>query len=612
MMLGMLAKEYFGYLEQLEQVSSRLAMLEILAAMYGQMSGEEALQGTYMLFGKLGPSYTRIEFGMADKMVARAIVKAYNADAEDVLARFKEKGDWGLVAASFAPANTWEDNLTEVYDKLAQIANLGGGGSQEAKVDLLARVFSKADAVSAKYLARIPIGKIRIGVGEMTVLDGLSWLVTQDKSLHTVMENAYNTAADVGLLAREVVGLKQENSEQWRDAVVESLEKMKARVGVPMVMALCTRMETFDEVTGKLGAILCEPKYDGTRVQVHFWRENGQAKFVTFSRNLEESSYMFPELEILGDLVDADEAIFDCEAMGIDKQSGDWAKFQVTMTRKRKHGISEKAIDVPLRFMVFDVLYAKGKGAGVLGADGDIHRWPLEKRRALLEKVVTQNDLVSWTPTTITEDPEVLRRLHNQYLDEGLEGVILKKLSSEYVPGRKKGVWVKMKEVESAQAKLPDTVDCVVMGYYRGEGRRSQFGIGSLLLGVRGFFPIDPENMNGGLFDNDNSEEKFWTVSKLGSKLNDEQLKEIKKTLDELATGEKDRLYEVPKLLEPDVWVRPEMVVEVAADNLTRSPMHSARLALRFPRLVRVREDKSPGQTTSVEELVEMYKMQKG
>lgn len=609
----MLAMNLFRYFDELEKVSLRLVMLDILARMYGDLESNEADKATYLLFGNLGPSYKSLEFNMAEKMVMRAMSKAYGVSVELVDGKFKDLGDLGLVIGELEPGDyKLSEDINEMYEELYKLADLKGEGSQEGKIDLLASILSRADGVSAKYLVRIVLGKLRLGVGEMTVLDGLSWLICGDKSLHDLFENSYNIAADVGMLARNVLEVRDKNKLVWLENVRGNMEKAEAKIGVPIVMALCTRVATFDEVIVKLGEVMCEPKFDGNRVQIHFRRNKDKSEIVTFSRNLEESTYMFPELDRIGEWVDLDEAIFDCEAMGIDPVSGDWTTFQVTMTRKRKHGIKAQLESVPLKFMVFDLLYARGKKAKEFGANGDIHDWSLERRREILEEVIINNDLLEVTPVVRSRDAGKLRDLHNKYLEQGYEGAVIKQVNSPYVPGRKKGYWVKMKEVESADAKLPDTVDCVVMGYYRGEGRRGKFGIGSLLLGVRGKWVMDVDELNGSLFENVNQEDRYWTVTKVGSKLSDDQLKVIRKRLDELAVDGKDDLYEVPDALVPDVWVRPEMVVEVAGDNLTKSPLHSAKMALRFPRVIKIRDDKGAEQITSMEELWELYKMQKG
>jgi DNA ligase 1 len=185
----------------------------------------------------------------------------------------------------------------------------------------------------------------------------------------------------------------------------------------------------------------------------------------------------------------------------------------------------------------------------------------------------------------ITNQAEELRIYHKQKLAEGLEGVVIKQWESVYEPGRRGWSWVKFKEVENSQAKLSDTIDAVVMGFYRGKGKRTGFGIGAFLVGLR--------NLDGNVV----------TLAKVGTGLTDEQWKEMRKRLETVVSVSEPKGYVVDKGMTPDVWVDPAVVVEIAADEITKSPTHTAGYALRFPRLIDFRDDKSVDQITTSEEL---------
>jgi DNA ligase-1 len=206
-------------------------------------------------------------------------------------------------------------------------------------------------------------------------------------------------------------------------------------------------------------------------------------------------------------------------------------------------------------------------------------------RRKVLEDVVGNGKLFEIVDYIKTKDPEKITRLNKKYRSEGLEGIMVKKINGTYVPGRTGWRWVKMKEAESEHAKLADTVDAVVMGYTRGKGRRAEFGVGQFLVGI----------MDG---------EKIKTITKVGTGLTDKQFRELNKRLEKIRVSKKPKEYEVNKILEPDFWVRPSQIVEIAADELTKSPSHTSGYALRFPRLVKFRDDKGVDQATSLEEIV--------
>jgi len=268
----------------------------------------------------------------------------------------------------------------------------------------------------------------------------------------------------------------------------------------------------------------------------------------------------------------------DCEAVGIDPKSEKILSFQLTITRKRKHGIAEASKTVPLRFFVFDVLELDGK---------TLLLKPYFERRGILNKMIVRNKVVVVDENFKTDDPKILHGYHEQFLKEGFEGAVIKKWDGNYLPGRQGWNWVKIKEGEGSTGKLSDTLDLVVMGYYRGRGKRSDFGLGAFLVGTK-------------------KGNKILTIAKIGTGLSDETFREIKKRLDDLVVKVKPADYEVTEALIPDVWVKPELIVEIAADEITKSPNHTAGVALRFPRLVKFRDDKNIEGVSSMAEIESM------
>jgi DNA ligase-1 len=196
----------------------------------------------------------------------------------------------------------------------------------------------------------------------------------------------------------------------------------------------------------------------------------------------------------------------------------------------------------------------------------------------------------------VTESPEELRKFHDEQIKKGLEGVVVKKWQAPYDPGRRGYTWVKFKQEKGKKGGgLADTLDCVVMGYYKGKGKRAGFGIGAFLVGVK----------------ERETSDRFLTISKIGTGLTDDQWRELKVKSEKLKVKEEPKEYVVDKNLFPDIWLDPGMVGEIEADNITKSPIHTASLALRFPRLVRFRDDKSPKQVTTLKEAKKLYNLQK-
>lgn len=573
----MFFSELASYFHKLETTASRNAMTGILSDLFLHSTADEIGQICYLLQGRVEPLYEPVEFGVADKFILRAIVKANNTDMESVISAFKETGDLGE-AAQRVDSSKRKSTLTvhDVYTRLYGIAKESGVGSQEKKIGELASLIADADPLSVRFIVRIPVGKLRLGFSDMTILDGLSWMLTGDKSARDKLEAIYNIRPDIGVLAATVK----------RDGLA-GLGRIKAKVGAPILACLCQRLPTADEMIKKMGKVVVEPKYDGVRVQIHFKR-NGfrilKTSVQTFSRNLENTTEMFPELQAMGKFLKADEVILDSEAVGIDPKSGKIVSFQETTTRKRKHDIAEAQKNLPLRFFVFDILLKDG---------AELLSTSLQERKKILSSTLKPNSIIEISEHIVTDNPEVIRKYHKTQRDKGLEGAVVKKLESPYEPGRRGYSWVKFKEEEGKTGKLTDTIDGVVMGYYQGEGKRAGFGIGAFLVGVR-------------------NEEKFVTITKIGTGVSDELWKDLKTQFHALASKEKPKEYsDVDKIFTPDIWVIPKLVVEVAGDDLTKSPTHGAGVAIRFPRLVRIRTDKNPHMATTVREVQDMYALQK-
>lgn len=561
--------ELAKYFQKIESTHSRNSMTEILADLFHRARPQEIREICYLLQGRTVPLYEAVEFGVADRFMIRAVALSYHVDEKEVGRQFKKFGDLGAAAEALHKGGGGL-TVSDVYKALDELARVGGTGSQEKKITLLADLLKGVDALSARYIARIPLDKLRLGFSDMTILDALSWMISGNKSLRSKLEDAYNVRPDIGLLAAE---LKKDG--------VKGLSHIHAVVGAPILASLCARLPNADEMVKKMGEVAVEPKYDGVRVQIHW--THGTVK--TFSRNLENTTGMFPELAQIGKELNAHEVILDSEAIGYDAAHDRLVPFQETVTRKRKHGIVESAKNVPLKFFVFDIMYKNGR---------ELLSVPLRERRKILEQTLKkkENTHLMLSPEIVTRDANEIRRYHDEQLKKGLEGAVVKKWDSIYEPGRTGFHWVKFKQEEGKTGKLTDTIDAVVMGYYRGEGKRAGFGIGAFLVGVA-------------------KGDGFVTVTKIGTGVSDELWKDLRTRLNDIKTKDQPKQYmDVSKMLIPDVWVAPKIVVELAGDDLTRSPTHGAGYAVRFPRLVRIRTDKSPREVTTVAEVATMYRQQ--
>jgi len=366
-----------------------------------------------------------------------------------------------------------------------------------------------------------------------------------------------------------------------------SLARIGPRLGVPVRPALAQRLPSAAAIIRRLGAVQAEPKYDGFRLQLH---RDGERVWA-FSRRLENVTEMFPDLTAaLRRQLRTKRAIVEGEAIVHNPETGEFQPFQVTMTRKRKTRVAEMAERFPLRFFAFDLLYA--------GRRNFIPE-PQRVRSRQLRKVLPYgaNSAVAVTEAIVARSPDELQSYFDDMIARGLEGVIAKRPDAPYRAGARGFDWVKLKRV--SQSRLRDTVDVVLVGYLRGRGKRASLGVGSLI---------------GAVYDE--KHDRFRTVAKIGSGLSDAGWKELRARLD--ADAAKRKPARVDAIITADVWVEPRYVVEVLAEEVTRSPIHtcgksggSPGYALRFPRMLGERTDKSATDATTEREVVEMYKQQR-
>lgn len=583
------------YIRRIEQTPSRLDMTTILAELFNALTPHEYEKAVYLIQGHISPKYALVQFGMAEKMVLKAIAFAMQADSKSLSAEFGKVGDMGEVAERLKQEQpSFEERpmeIEEVFHTLTQMAHAEGHGSQDEKIRLLSALIRQLDPLSVRYLVRIPIGALRLGFSDMTILDALSWMLKGDKSLRPSLQGAYHVFPDLGTIGKR---LKEEGERVLVD--------IHPRVFTPIIMMRAERLSSGQEIIDQIGECIVEPKFDGFRLQVH--KKGNEVRLYT--RGLEDATHMYPDIvEGIIAEVKASEVILEGEAIGYDSAGGNFLPFQETVQRKRKYGISEKAKEIPLKLFVFELLYLEGE---------NYINQPLALRKKALEKIISPDTKIA--DGTIFQaheeriaDPHKIELMFEDAISRGLEGIIAKKIDGTYKPGARGWNWIKFKR--SYSSKIDDTIDCVVMGYDFGKGKRTAFGIGAFLVGV-----YDPEK------------DHYLTIAKIGTGLTDEEWQSLHKQAQHLVVPSSPSNYLVDKLMECDVWIRPEIVVEIKADEISRSPVHTAGrimkssktgnaqevdtagFALRFPRLVRFRDDKTPEDGTSLPEIAKMYQSQ--
>ncbi len=574
------------HLEDIDKTTARNEITIKLAKLLQRADSQEIDKVCYLVLGRLLPRYRGLEFNLAEKMMIQVVAFAFNKTPDEVHHLFHQTGDLGLVAENLRqqwPEKAKNPPLLAVYQRLLEIAREEGAGSQERKKQKMAALLRLVAPRANRYLVRIPLGKLRLGFSTATVLDALSWMERQDKSLRPDLQYAFNVSADVGRVA------------WWLKAKgAAKLKAITASPGIPIMPALAEREATLTKILERMnGHALVEPKYDGFRVQIHVGPEpeveknklfSAKEKMVKiFSRSTRDITAMLPEVVADARNLPVESIILDGEAVGFNPKTGTFFTFQETTTRRRKYGVKEAREKIPVRAFIFDVLYYNGE---------TLLRKPFHSRRQIVEQVFAKGKWqhLALTPQTKVQSVAEAHRLFEKYIRRGLEGILVKEANSQYHAGQRKFSWIKFKR--AMEGKLADTVDCLLMGYYYGRGKRQQFGIGAILVGV--YSPRDGT---------------FYTISKVGTGLTDEQWRMLRRRAQPFVVKKPPKNYQVPDELKPDVWVAPGVVMEISADVISRSPIHSAGFALRFPRFQRFR-DKSPTEVTTLEEIRELFRIQ--
>ncbi len=577
--------------QALERITARTQLTLILVKLFKDTPVEVIDKVVYLIQGKLGPDWKGIpELGVGEKFLIKAISSAYRVSEDSVVKLSKSVGDLGEVAEKLA--RQFQDKkagllafagvkgkltVSRVFDSLLKIAYATGEGSRDVKIRLVSGLLVDAEPLEAKYIVRFVEGRLRLGVGDATVLDALSVAFGGGAQSRPIVERAYNLRADLGMIARIVAG-----------EGVEALAKITPVVGVPIRPMLAERGKDPGEILEKAGMkAIVEYKYDGERAQIH---KDGE-RVTIFSRRLENITFRYPDVvEMAKEGLKAGKAIVEGEIVAYDPETGELKPFQELMHRKRKHEVERIAKEIPVKVFLFDALYRDGE---------DLTDKLLPERRKALEEMVVESDNWAIANYVEIEDPESLNKFFLEAVSEGAEGVMVKAVHNEsfYVAGARGWLWIKYKR--DYKSEMADTVDLVVVGAFYGKGKRGG-KLSSLLMAA-----YDPKA------------DVFKTVCKMATGFTDEELDNMNEMLKQHII--KHKHPRVDSKLKPDVWVNPVYVAEVLGAELTLSPTHTCGIdkiragvgvSIRFPRFIRWRPDKSPEDATTEDEIIEMYRRQ--
>lgn len=644
------------YLEKLASTTSKLEKIQIGKEMIRSAKNDEELRAIILfLQGKQFPDYSNKETGVSSNLIIKAIVKAYGYDEQEIEKKWKEKGDLGLVSEELAQTKkqaillTQKLSLLYVLNTLQKLASLEGEGSVDKKMATIAGLLINAKPIEAKYITRWILGDLRIGVAEGIIRESIvaAFFVQvfwQDLFTSVSSDNLINIALKYWRGAKLIIGrevilsnphinlirkiatnvriIKEEEIEKIEsfhysvlnsdiiivsnsecgNGVREMLSKLvemayslindmpevaviaknKGEKGLkevkpilfrPIRVMLAQKVPSIEEAFKALGKVLAwEYKFDGFRTQIH---KKGN-KVRIFTRRLEDVTKQFPDVvQAVKECVKCRECIIEGETISYDKETGKWLPFQKISKRiKRKYNVHEMAEQIPVITFLFDIVYLEGKKTIDL---------KFKERRKLLESIIQEKDKkMMLAKQLISDNPEDARKFYDEALSLGNEGVMAKNLEANYEPGLRVGHMLKIKPTL-------ENLDLTIIAAEWGEGKRS---------GMFSSFEL-------ACLDRDTGE--FLTIGKLGTGIK-EKVEAGGVTFEELTEMLK------PNVLKEEgkkVYVKPTVVIEVAYEEIQKSPKYSSGFALRFPRLVRIRDDKSIEEIDDLDRITRIYNIQR-
>ena len=575
--------EIAEFFERMEVTSKRLELTEILVELLKNTPINVISKVTYLIQGKLRPNFEGVELGIAERLAMKAISKSAGVSMKKIEDGYKVGGDLGVTAANILKQKTQTTfsaesiTLERVYDTLFKIAKLEGRGSQDMKIKYISSLLNDATTNESKFILKILLGTLRLGIAENTLMDALAIAFTDEKSNRVLIENAYNVSSDLGYVS-EVVAKQG----------INGIKKFEITIFNPIRPMLADRVKSEEDAIKKFqDEFAAEYKLDGERAQIH---KKGN-EIIIFSRSLEKITQYYPDIvEKIPNLLICDECILEAEVVAINEDTGNFLPFQELMHRRRKYKLEKAVSDYPITVNFFDILFLNGK---------KIIDLPYLERRNNLLKIVKDDKFVKVIPMSIIKNEgDVLEILENS-INSGCEGLMLKMLQSPYRAGMRGSNWLKLKR--EYQNELGDSLDLIVIGAFFGKGRRTG-RYGTLLLAS-----YNSEN------------DTFPSICKVGTGFTDESLDQLYQILSPNVTIKKNSKIESD--MNADVWFEPSLVIEIVASEITLSPIHKtgfnilrkeSGLALRFPKFTgKIRSEKNVEDASTDEEVIALYKSQK-
>jgi len=537
--------------EKLGATTKKLEKIEIIANFIKNLKKNELKFVIPLIQGKIFSESEEEELGIANNLVVLALTKL-GFSKEEILEKFKEKGDLGLVAQELVRSKRqitlFKKNLTveQVYSSIREIAKLTGKNSQEKKLNIILELVNSSSPLEACYAIRIILGELRLGIAEGIVRDAIAQAFNVEKDL---VERAYNLTTDFSEVA--IIAKEKGNN---------GLKEVKLEIGKPTKVMLAEKAENLEKALEDAKEPTIEFKYDGMRTLI----QKEKDKIWLFTRRLENITKQFPDLvELCKNRIKVEKAILEGETIGIKNRKA--IPFQELSKRiHRKYEINKMVNEIPIQINLFDCLLVDNE---------QLINKPFNYRRKKLEEIIEPiNGKFQLAEQMRTKDLKKAEEFYHRALNSGQEGVMVKNLNAPYQPGKRVGYMYKVKPEK-------ESLDLVIVGAEWGQGRRATW-LASFILAVR-----------------DEETGELLEIGKMGTGLTDEQFKEMTSRLRPLIEFEKDNI----------VHIKPKIVVEVGYQELQKSTNYKSGFALRFPKLIRIRDDKGVDEADTLERIKKLY-----
>lgn len=572
-----------NYLEKIANNPKRLAKTKYLSELLKETPKESLNSMMLLLRGNIFPDWDEREIGMSSNLILKSIAITTGKSTDNLKEEWKKIGDIGSLAQEIISSKTQstlfnkKNTVNEVIESLQGLAGQIGQGSVDRKIKTISSLLSSCTPLEAKYIARAALQDLRIGVSDGTIRDSLIWAFVDDLKMvyepdqekldysaqgareqyvemQDVLQSAIDKTNDFGKLAR--ILKKKEFHE---------LKAIKIEHGKPFKVMLAQKSSKISDAIEKVGTpAAVEQKKDGFRVQIH--KINQKVKI--FTRSLDNVTEQFPEIILnIRKFVKLDNCIIDAEAVGYDFETKKYMPFQSISQRiKRKHNIKKLSEKYPVEIFAFDLI-AKGN---------EIINLPFKQRRQLLEDAIIETDYkIRLIKQIKSSDAQQIKKFYEEALLEGNEGIMIKNNESPYKPGSRTGHMIKMKP-------SMDEMDLVIVGAEWGTGKRSGW-LTSFKLACK-------------------HENKYLEIGKVGTGLKEKgeglTFNQLTELLKPLITKENAR----------EVQITPKILIEVRFEEIQKSSAYSSGYALRFPRVIRLREDKK--EITTLAEVKKAYEDQ--